>query len=109
MKVGLFTIVLLIAAGCGKENKPDSCNSSQATVRKIVDKKAVVRVTDRATEPVYLVEAGTIDSRLIPCTLALEYYLDGLEVTISGEVKAAVHLASTPCCAAPIVLTKISK
>ena len=106
--LGLLLLILCFAA-CNKKGETTPCSSDQPTVRKIVNKNAIVRVTATATEPVYLTEAGTIDSRLIPCTLALDYYQDGLEVVISGDVKASVQPAMGPCCAEPIVLTSIHR
>ncbi len=66
-------------------------------------------MTGSAVEPVYLVEEGTIDTRLIPCNLSPDFYKDGLVVRISGLVKTTVRNTMAPCCAENFVIVKISR
>ena len=111
MNVGAIWIVLfaLSASSCKKEDKTTPCFADRATTRKISNKKATVKLTATLAEPVYLVEEGAIDTRLLPCNLPMEYYQQDLQVTISGEVKATAQTGSVPCCAEDFVITAISR
>ena len=106
--VALFTI-LSFATSCKKEEKAINCFSDVPTVRVITNKKATVRLTASYVEPVYLIEEGTIDTRLIPCNFPMEFYQSNLQVTISGEVKETRQTGSVPCCAENFVITKIAR
>ena len=112
MRQGAGLIVLLamlISTSCKKEAKKTPCFGNAATSRVITNKKAIVKLTATAVEPVYLVEEGTIDTRLIPCSFPLEFYQQDLQVTVSGEVKVTPHTTMVPCCAENFVITKISR
>src|SRR6185312_14119119 len=65
---------------CKKDNKEGGCFDDLPTVREISHKKATVKMTATMSEPVYLVEDGTIDTRLIPCEIPLEFQQEGLRV-----------------------------
>lgn len=69
----------------------------------------MVKLTATVTEPVYLVEEGTIDTRLIPCNFPMEFYQNDLQVNISGEVKSTQQIGSAPCCAENFVIKEISR
>jgi len=103
----LFLFILVIS--CKKEERGSECFPGTPTTRVITNKRAVVKLTATITEPVYLVEEGTLDSRLIPCNFPVEFYQHDLQVNISGEVKATQQMASTPCCAENLIITKISR
>lgn len=112
MRVGAIGIVLfasLAMPSCKKEDKATACFADMATTRKISNKRATVKLTATMTEPVYLVEEGTIDTRLLPCNLPMEYYQHDLQVTISGDVKATTQTGPAPCCAENFVITAISR
>lgn len=94
---------------CKKEDKATDCFPDTSTVRVIDNKKAVVKLTATAVEPVYLVEEGTIDTRLVPCNFPMEFYQHDLQVIVSGEVKVTHQTGSVPCCAENFVITKISR
>jgi hypothetical protein len=94
---------------CKKEDKSATCYADLATTRQINNKRAVVKLTATYTEPVYLVEEGVIDTRLIPCNFPVEFYQNDLQVTISGEVKATQQTGLAPCCEAKFVITKIAR
>ena len=106
--VALF-ITLSFVTSCKKEEKATNCFSDAPTVRVITNKKATIKLTATYVEPVYLVEEGTIDTRLIPCNFPMEFYQDDLPVTISGEVKESKQTRLVPCCAENFVITKISR
>lgn len=106
--VALFTL-LIFATSCKKEEKATNCFPDVPTVRVITNKKATVKLTATYVEPVYLVEEGTIDTRLIPCNFPMEFYQGDLQVTISGEVKETKQTGFVPCCAENLVITKISR
>jgi hypothetical protein len=107
--VSTALLVILSINSCKKEDKTTDCFPNTSTVRIIDNKKAVVKLTATATEPVYLVAEGSIDTRLIPCNFPLEYYQNDLEVTISGKVKASQQAGLVACCAENFVITKISR
>lgn len=102
-------VIFIIPVSCKKGNKATTCFSGVPTIREINSKRAVVRLTATYTEPVYLVEEGTIDTRLIPCNFPMEFYQNDLQVIISGEVKATQQTSQAPCCAENFVITKISR
>lgn len=101
--------VFFLSVSCKKGDKINNCFSDVPTIRQINNRKAVVRLTATYTEPVYLVEEGTIDTRLIPCNFPLEFYQNDLQVTISGKVKVTKQTGQVPCCAENFVITSISR
>jgi hypothetical protein len=105
----LFVLMALLN-GCRKADKSNAadCFPGITTVRQIVNKQAVIKLTATAAG-VYLVEQGSIDSKLIPCNLPMEFYHNDLLVTISGEVKLTSRVALEPCCSDNFVITKISR
>lgn len=113
MRFGAIWVALFALSGgpasCEKEDKATPCFADLATTRQVINKKATVKLTATVTEPVYLLEEGSIDTRLLPCNLPMEYYQHDLPVTISGEVKTAVQTGSAPCCAENFVITAIAR
>lgn len=105
--VGLTFISLGFA--CKKQEKATGCSSNEPVLRTITNKKATVRVTATVEMPVYLVEEGTIDTRLIPCNLSMDFYREGLQVIISGITQSALPGYSSVCCVENINITSISK
>lgn len=106
--ISVLTIFLL-PVSCKKGDKATNCFSGVPTIRQINNKKAVIRLTATYVEPVYLVEEGTIDTRLIPCNFPMEFYQNDLQVTISGKVKVTKQTGQVPCCAENFVITSISR
>lgn len=108
----IFIISILLHA-CKKNSTTakNGCDPLANTSRKIVAKKATVKLTATATYPVYLVEEGTIDTKLIPCNFpsGVEFYKDGLSVIISGDVKPFFAIDYGPCCSENFVITSIAK
>jgi len=113
MRSGINWVPLLIMfsvpISCKKEDKASNCPTEIPTTRQINNRKAVVKLTATYTEPVYLVEEGSIDTRLIPCNFPMEFYQSDLQVTISGEVKGTRQTGLAPCCSENFVITKISR
>lgn len=107
--LSLILFTALFSCKKDKNKKVEGCPTSAQTVRVIKNKTATVKVTATAVAPAYLVEDGTIDTKLIPCNLPLEFYMEGLRVTISGEVKATASTAYGPCCWEDFVITEISR
>ena len=105
----VFLLSMFNLVSCKKEDKATDCFPNTSTVRVIDNKKAVVKLTATAVEPVYLVEEGTIDTRLVPCNFPMEFYQHDLQVIVSGEVKVTPQTGSAPCCAENFVITKISR
>jgi len=102
-------ILLVFTISCKKETKKTVCFPDTQTIRFIENKKAVVKITASAVEPVYLVEEGTIDTRLIPCNFPHEFYQDELTVTVNGEVKSTQQDQLAVCCAETFVISEISR
>ena len=98
-----------VSASCKKENKAIPCFADLATTRQVSNKRATVKLTATISEPVYLVEEGAIDTRLLPCNLPMAYYQHDLKVTVSGEVKDTPQIGSPPCCVENFVITAISR
>ena len=106
----LSCVAVLSLYACKKDAAgQQACNSNAVTTRTIVNKKATVKLTATATHSIYLVEEGAIDTKLIPCSIAMEYYQHDLQVIISGEVKQTDHDNRNPCCLENFVITSISK
>jgi hypothetical protein len=103
---GLFLLVAL-GTGCKKNtHAPENCFEDATTVRQITDKQA--RMV-QSGEEFYIVEQGTIDTRLNPCNLAPAFRVNDMEVTVSGDVKATVRSSNSPCCTDDFVITSISR
>ena len=101
--------VIISVSSCRKDTKPsENCFSNDQTVRQIVNKLATIKSSGTAGK-FYIVESGTIDTRLNPCNLAIEFQVNNLQVEISGEVKATVQGGPGLCCIENFVITKISK
>ncbi len=103
-----FFILVTIVSSCKKEKKSGECFPGAAIVRQIINKQAVIKLT-ATIHPVWLIEQGSIDSKLIPCNFPMEFYQDGLQVIISGEVKSTPQVVPGPCCAESFVISKISR
>ena len=105
--VGVFALVIIFTA-CRKNNSGINCFPNDPTVRQIVNKRAIIKITGTIND-VYLVEEGAIDSKLIPCNLPAAFYENDLWVMISGEVKATAQHPLWPCCSDNFVITKIKR
>ena len=103
-----FFILMTIFSSCKKVKSYTECFAGATTVRQITHKQAVIRLT-ATVNPVWIIEQGSIDTKLIPCNLPMEFYQDGLQVTISGEVKSTPQVGPQPCCTENFVITKISR
>ncbi len=106
----IFSFALIpVFSFCKKENKINTgCQPNAGTVRQIIDKQAVIKVT-ATVNPVYIVEQGSIDTKLIPCNLPMEFYQNDLQVIISGEVKTTPQVMPVPCCTENFYITKITR
>ena len=97
----------LLTSSCKKDKKTDECFPGVATTRQILDKQATIKLSATAN-PAYIVEQGSIDTKLIPCNLPLEFFQHDLQVIISGDVKVTAQ-AGWPCCQENFVITKITR
>lgn len=103
----IFVVLLLIVSSCKKTNKAENCFPEVPTVRQITNKPAVIKVT-APVNSVYIVEQGSIDTKLIPCNLAKEFVQNDLQVIISGDVKETPQ-GSGVCCTENFIITKITR
>ena len=104
--ISIIVLLSLIISSCKKDKKNTSCLPNAVTERVITQKQAKINITGGR---VYIVEKGTIDTRLVPCNLADEFRVNGLDVIVSGEVKVTPDVAGEPCCVSDIVITEISR
>jgi hypothetical protein len=105
---------LTIFYSCSKRNnepsqkcsQPGPCNSTEQTTRVITNKAAKIQASGGQF---YIVEyMNNIDTRLLPCNLNPDFRVDGLMVTVSGNVKETVK--NTPiCCTENFEITSICK
>lgn len=105
----LVTLIFFVTSitSCEKDNNPTvDCFPNTSTVRQITNKQATIK---SAGGKFYIIEQGTIDTKLNPCNLTHEFQVDNLQVTISGDVKATVQGGPEPCCTENFVITKISR
>lgn len=110
--ISILSLTLVLCSflfqSCQKDNaKTTGCFPNDSTYRHIVDKPATVRQQPGGS--FYLVEKGTVDTRLNPCNLPTGFQADNLQVTISGEVKVTIQGGPGPCCTENFVITKISR
>jgi hypothetical protein len=104
----VFFIPVTIVSSCKKEKNSTGCFPGATTVRQITNKQAVIKVT-ATINPVYIIEQGSIDTKLIPCDLPIEFYQNDLHVVISGDVKSTLQGGPGPCCNENFVITRISR
>jgi hypothetical protein len=96
---------VLITASCKKDkNSTAECFPGATTIRQIVNQPATIK---QSNLQFYIVEKGSIDLKLIPCDLPVQFQVDNLAVTISGEVKAAAQ--QSVCCTENFIIQKISR
>lgn len=106
-RVLVFLCVLALCA-CKKQSRSstDDCFPDTSTARYVTNGSAVV---SEVSGEFYLIEQGTIDTRLRPCNLPDDFKTNGLAVKISGEVKSTYQSGVGPCCTENFVITKISR
>lgn len=109
-------LLLIIATGCKKDKKDKEetldvlppCYKQSPVYRELKDKRATVKVTATAIGT-YLVEEGSIDTKLITCDLPLEFQKNNLEVIINGGVHDMPPVSNFPCCIQSLDITSIRK
>ncbi len=106
IKIPGFLLLLTIAVSCKKVNQSNVCFENETTSGQIVNKPATIKLINNQF---YIIEQGTIDTRLNPCNLPEEFKVDNLQVTISGDVKTTIYNPGEPCCTENFVITKIVK
>lgn len=103
-----FVIGSLLISSCKKDKaQTNDCFPNATTSRQIINKPATIK--QQSAGVFYIVEQGTIDTKLNPCNLTPEFQIDNLLVTISGDVKATVQGGPGPCCTDNFVITKITR
>lgn len=112
MKSKIYTLPLvlglLLICACKKDKaQANKCFSNATTVRQVLNKQATVK--QQSTGLFYIIEQGTIDTKLNPCNLTPEFQIDNLLVTISGDIKSTIQGGPSPCCTENFVITKITR
>jgi hypothetical protein len=101
-------IGLVLTNSCNKDNaQPIDCFPNATTLRQISNRPATINQQPGGL--FYIVEQGSIDTKLDPCNLPSEFQIDNLQVIISGDVKATVQGGPGPCCTDVFVISKITK
>jgi hypothetical protein len=106
--MALFSLVIIVSSCKKDKNSSAPCFPDAATVRKITNKQAVIKLT-ATINPVWIIEQGSIDTKLIPCNFPMEFYQNDLQVVISGDVKSTLQSGPAPCCNENFVITKITR
>lgn len=101
-----FLTLIILFNSCKKEKANTECFPNATTVRQISNKQAVIKLTGTVND-VWIIEEGSIDTKLIPCNFPMEFYQDGLKVIISGDVKSTPQAG--PCCSENFFITKITR
>lgn len=95
----------IIFISCKKSSKQTTnCFSEITTMRTITDKLCSIRFTNNKF---FIIEQLAIDTKLLPCNLPEEFKVNGLQVTVSGDIKS--NASDGPCCTENFVITKIVK
>jgi hypothetical protein len=101
------TIFLTLASSCRKDSKTlPECFPDTPTNRQVTNQQATVISSGGQF---YIIEQGTIDTKLKPCNLQQEFQVNNLQVTISGNVKQTIQGTGEPCCIENFVITKITR
>jgi len=99
-------IAVMFSCQTTQESDPD-CNDGSKTLRIITNAPATIYLFENQY---FITEQNTIDTRLVPCSLPVQFQKDRLMVTISGEVKNyLVQDKIYACCIEKIVLTHIEE
>ena len=102
-----FLLVMTIISSCKKDNNTNyDCFPNSSTVRQITNAQATIKA---AGGKFYIVEQGSIDTKLNPCKLSQEFQENNLQVLVSGDVKLTLNGGPEPCCTENFVITKISR
>ena len=98
-------LILSIVSSCKKNKDVNTeCSPNSPTVRQITNAQATIK---KDQGKFFIVEKGSIDSRLNPCSLPQDFQMNDLSITVSGDVKETPQ--SNPCCTENFVITEISK
>lgn len=104
--LGICVLLCFLSACKKSNNEVVNCYPDALTIRSIINKPATVR--QLSSGEFYLIEAGTIDSRLIPCELPEAFKINNLNVFVTGEVKGILQPPLAPCCSEGFVIFKIT-
>lgn len=85
-----------ISLSCNKDAVKDgSCFPNTETYRQLKD--APAEIWENGSSHFLIMEDGTTDARLLPCNLPAEFQVNGLLITVGGDIKAFVHAGPAPC------------
>src|SRR5262245_61631046 len=101
----LLCITALFSA-CKKDNSTENtCFNNMPTVRTVTNAQATIK---QSGSNYYIVEQGSIDTKLNPCSLAAEFKVHDLQVIVSGNV-LVTYRTIEPCCTDNFIITAITK
>ncbi len=113
MKKYYIAFLVIIATmftfqSCNKndnETNLENCYINDITTRQLVNKQATIEIINGQF---YIVEPNTIDEKLRPCNLTVDFQINNLQVIVSGNVKATPQIGM-PCCTQNFEITSIRK
>lgn len=98
--------LFIVFNSCKKDNKQDkACFADTTNARKIINEQATIQLSGSGF---YMYEEGTIDTRLIPCNLPIDFQVNDLQVTMSDYSKSSNN-GWPACCTEILVITKITR
>lgn len=101
-----ISLLFILCSSCKKNNILDrACFTDTANAGKLINRQAVIKLSGN---DFYMYEQGTIDTKLIPCNLPLDFQVDDLQVLISGYTKQSREGGNT-CCTEILFITKITR
>ncbi len=98
--------VLLIVSCKKNEEQSKDCFANEPTIRTLVNSQATIK---KSNEAFYIIEQGSIDTKLDPCNLPEDFRVDNLQVIVTGKVKRNSRFGYGPCCTENFVIAKINK
>ena len=105
--LGILIGLIVLIQSCKKSNDSTiECFPEAATIRQITTKQATIKLTNGQF---YIIENGTVDTKLNPCNLAKDFQVNDLPVTISGDVKATTQSGQVACCTENFVISAITR
>jgi hypothetical protein len=102
----LFSSIIFVS--CKKsENEITECNTITNTYRTVLNAEAAI--WQSTSNEFFIIEKSTIDTKLRPCNLPINFQVNGLAVTISGNVKSTFQYGPGSCCIDDFSITEITK
>ncbi len=104
----LFILGTACILSCKKQNnKPEDCYANEVTYRTLLNAQATIKKSP--DNNFFIIEQGTIDTKLNPCNLQDDFKIDSLQVIVTGNVKRTERFGFGPCCIEDFVISSIRR